>query len=97
LRSSKIDGRSDIFSLGVTFYQLLTGRYPFEGEDLATITYKITKSKPLDVREIRHELPEMASKILDKALQKSVDKRFQTAKEMAKSLREGLRIIQNKK
>jgi len=96
LRSSKIDGRSDIFSLGVTFYQLLTGRYPFEGEDLATITYKITKSKPVDVRELRPELPEITSKILDKALQKSPDKRFQTAKEIAEILRKGLKTISSK-
>lgn len=97
LRSSKIDGRSDIFSLGVTFYQLLTGRYPFEGADLAKITYKITKSKPIDVRELRKDLPEIASKIIDKALQKSPDKRFQTAKEMSKALRKGLEIINKKK
>jgi len=95
LRSSKIDGRSDIFSLGVTFYQLLTGRYPFEGEDLAKITYKITKSKPPDVRELRPELPEIASKILETALQKSTDKRFQTAQEMAKELRKGLEAVKN--
>ncbi|MCJ7772202.1 MAG: serine/threonine protein kinase [Desulfobacterales bacterium] len=97
LRSSKIDGRSDIFSLGVTFYQLLTGRYPFEGEDLATITYKITKSKPINVIEIRPELPEISSKILDRALQKVPDKRFQTAKEMAGIIREGLKVINTKK
>lgn len=87
LRGLQIDGRSDIFSLGVTFYQLLTGHYPFEGEDLATITYKITKSKPSDIRKIRSELPEFAWKIIEQALQKNPDKRFQTAGEMAGAMR----------
>ncbi len=89
LKGSKVDGRADIFSLGVTFFQLLTGQFPFGGNDLATITYQITNAKTPDINDFRSKLPKSASEIVSRALEKTPSKRFQTAAEMAEALRQG--------
>lgn len=89
LKGSKVDGRADIFSLGVTFFQLLTGQFPFGGSDLATITYKIANEETPDISQFRSGLPKSASSIIYKALGKEPDQRYQTAEEMAAALRKG--------
>lgn len=87
LKGQEMDGRADIFSLGVTFYQLLTGTLPFRGEDLASLGYQITQGKHVQVSSLRPDLPKIADSIIDKALQKNPDKRYKTAGGMARSLR----------
>jgi serine/threonine-protein kinase len=90
LKGQAIDGRADIFSLGVTFYQLLTGTLPFKGTDLASLGYQITSVKHTPVSSLRPELPKIADSIIDKALQKNPANRYKTAGGMARSLRTGL-------
>jgi len=87
LKGSRVDGRADIFSLGVTFFQLLTGQFPFGGNDLATITYQIANAETPDVNQFRAGLPKSAGAIVYKALEKEPDQRYQTAAEMAEALR----------
>lgn len=87
LTGDTVDGRSDIFSLGVTLYQMVTGDVPFRGENLAGIAYQITSAKPKGVRTIRPELPAAVARIVNRALQKSPEKRYQSAGEMAEALR----------
>lgn len=89
LKGSRVDGRADIFSLGVTFFQLLTGQFPFGGSDLATITYQIANEEAPDVTEFRAGLPKSTKEIIYKALSKGPDQRYQTAAEMAEALRKG--------
>jgi len=86
LTGDRVDGRTDLFSLGVTLYQLLTGEVPFAGENLAGIAYQITSVKQKGVRTLRPDLPAALPRIVNRALQKSPDKRYQDAAEMAEAL-----------
>ena len=86
LAGETVDGRSDVFSLGVTLFQLLTGQLPFQGESLASLAYQITKARQPNIREIRPDLPASAKRIVNKAMQKKPADRFRTAAEMAEQL-----------
>ena len=87
LAGKRVDGRSDLFSLGVTMYQLLTGELPFVGESLASLMYKIANEKHPDIRMFNPELPACVAKIINKALHKDIDRRFQSGSQMVGALR----------
>lgn len=91
LSGKKVDGRSDLFSLGVMLYQLLTGRLPFGGDSMATLMYRIANEPHPPLSLVRPELVEQRpclAAIIDKALQKSATERYQSGLEMAKDLRD---------
>ncbi len=87
LAGKRVDGRSDLFSLGVTMYQLLTGELPFVGESLASLMYKIANEKHPDIRMFNPELPACVAKIINKGLHKDIDRRFQSGEQMVNALR----------
>ncbi|MCK4704042.1 MAG: serine/threonine protein kinase, partial [Gammaproteobacteria bacterium] len=87
MTGSRVDGRADIYSLGVSFYQLLTGKLPFDADSLANLAYKITNEKFRPVREVRADLPSSATRIINKALQKNPEKRFATGADMVAALK----------
>ena len=89
LSGKKVDGRSDLFSLGVMLYQMVTGKLPFSGESMATLMYKIANEPHQDIAELKPELAKQRpclSAIINKALQKDVNKRYQTGADMARDI-----------
>ena len=82
----KVDSRSDLFSAGVVLYQLLTGALPFEGDSLISVAFKITKSDPPSIDKVRPELPLALRRVIDRALKKQPEKRYQTGEEFAQAL-----------
>ncbi len=82
----KVDSRSDLFSAGVVLYQLLTGHLPFEGDTLISVAYKITKTDPPSLDKVRADLPLSLRRIIERALKKQPEKRFQSGEEFAQAL-----------
>lgn len=82
----KVDSRSDLFSAGVVLYQLLTGHLPFDGDTLITVAYKITNTEPPSIDKVRPDLPLSLRRIVERALRKQPEKRFQSGEELAKAL-----------
>ena len=82
----KIDKRSDIFSIGCILYEFLTGRRPFEAENITTVIYKINEEPPA-ISEIKKGLPAGFEKIVNKALAKDANDRYQNCKQLTEDLR----------
>ncbi|MGD9157908.1 MAG: protein kinase [Desulfobacteraceae bacterium] len=87
IMGQKVNSKSDIFSLGVLFFQLLTGELPFHGDNLSGLLYQITQVKHSSPRSYNQKIPKVCEQILDKALVKDPAKRFRTAGEMAHIIR----------
>lgn len=87
LAGQKIDGQSDLFSLGVTIYQLASGGLPFQGETMTQLMFKIANEPPADILALNPTLPDALVAIIDKALAKDKAQRFATGEEMAAALR----------
>jgi serine/threonine-protein kinase len=87
IMGQKMDLRSDIFSLGVLFFQLLTGELPFHGENLSSLLYQITQVRHPSVRSYNPKIPRVCEQILDKALAKDPKDRFSNAEEMERIIR----------
>jgi serine/threonine-protein kinase len=87
LQGKKIDGRSDLFSLAVSLYQLACGKLPFEGESMAQLMYKIANEHAPDILKYNPSLPPGFVAFLDKAMSKEAEGRYQTGEEFAAALR----------
>ena len=87
LAGKKVEGRSDLFSLGVTLYQMLSGSLPFQGESMAQLMFKIANEPHADIRTLKAGLPTCVAAVTNKALAKDPDQRYQTGEQMAKAIR----------
>jgi serine/threonine-protein kinase len=90
LAGQKIEGRSDLFSLAVSLYQMLCGKLPFQGESMAQLMFKIANEAPADIRTINSQVPAGLVAFLGRALAKNPDERFQTGEEFGGALRAAL-------
>jgi serine/threonine protein kinase len=84
----EVDGRSDLFSLGVIFYEMLTGEKPFSGSNPATIMYKILHEEPVPPQRLNVTLHPAFDHIISRMLAKDPGKRYQTCAELIQDLRD---------
>ncbi|MCW8830454.1 MAG: serine/threonine protein kinase, partial [Gammaproteobacteria bacterium] len=87
ITGTHIDGRADLYALGVSLYQLLTGQLPFSADSLGNLAHKIANEKHKPVRELRSNLPASATRIINKALQKDPEKRYSSGAAMMNALK----------
>lgn len=83
----KVDHRTDIFSLGVALYELLTGEKAFPGESITTVIYRILHEDPISPRKLKLQLPSSLDYIVNKAISKDIEKRYQNVEEFTKDLK----------
>jgi serine/threonine-protein kinase len=86
LAGKKVDGRSDLYSLGVMLFQLLTGTLPFRADSMSELMYKITHAEAADIRSLRPELPLGLANVVARCLGKRPDMRYQTGEQLAGDL-----------
>ena len=83
----RVDGRSDLYSLGVMLFQLLTGRLPHQADSMAKLMYQIANDPAPDIRSLRPELPEALANVVTLALEKRPEVRYADGKQLAADLR----------
>jgi eukaryotic-like serine/threonine-protein kinase len=88
MKALPIDGRADLYSVGVTLYEMITGRVPFKGNSYYSVLKANLEHRPIPPSEIVPDLPEELSVIIEKSLEKRPEDRFQTADEFRTALLE---------
>jgi CHASE2 domain-containing sensor protein/predicted Ser/Thr protein kinase len=88
LEGRPVDKRSDIFSLGVVIYELLTGQKPFQGENISSFTYRILNQEPVPPSSVDDKSPAIFDRVVSKAMAKNPEERYQDAEEITKVMKE---------
>ncbi|HLZ93074.1 MAG TPA: serine/threonine-protein kinase [Candidatus Acidoferrum sp.] len=87
VKGKVVDGRTDIFSLGVMLYEITTGQKPFQGQDIATILYRILSEEPVPPHQRNPSIPPGVSSAIMKALAKSPHLRYENCRELLEDLK----------
>ncbi|GAB3772171.1 hypothetical protein GCM10028796_42310 [Ramlibacter monticola] len=85
-RGEKLDGRSDLFSVGIVLYQMLTGQRPFQGDSLVALALKIANEEPQPLEKLRPEVPPALRRIVERCLAKAPERRWRSGRELAEAL-----------
>ena len=87
LAGKKVDGRSDLFSLGVMLFQLLSGSLPFQADSMASLMFKITNEEAPNIKTVRPDIPEAIVLVIEKLLMKKIEQRYQSGTELNNDLK----------
>jgi len=98
-RGKTVDARSDIFSFGIVFYELLSGKRPFDGENAPDVMGAVLHKEPVPIIQLMPDLPPEIERIVNKTLRKDREQRYQTAKDLLIDLKDANQELdfQNKK
>ena len=91
----RADHRSDIFSLGIVLYQMLTGERPFTGTEMSAIMYNVVHLSPRAPSQLNPEVPDILNFVVAKALAKAPDARYQDTRDFANDLRECRKYVES--
>lgn len=86
IKGYTLNHQTDLYSLGVMFYQLLTGRLPFRATNTASLIYKIVNMEAVPVTQLNPDIPELTNKVIAKAMEKDLYSRYRLGSDMAKDL-----------
>jgi serine/threonine-protein kinase len=93
LAGKRVTGQSDIFSLGVMLFQMVTGKLPFTGDSMASLMYKIANEAHPAPESINPDVPRCVTVIINRAMAKDVEKRYQRGSEMVSDIHKCLKIL----
>src|SRR5207248_1877442 len=86
IKGYTLNHQTDLYSLGVMFYQMLTGRLPFRAPSTSALVYKIINTEAVAVTQLNPDIPDLSDKVIKKALEKDLYTRYRLGAEMAKDL-----------